>query len=83
MAHKSRLIGQCNFNIAINDHALATQSRVDARVNGTVDKIFFFIRYFLDVIHPLIYVDVAGAAAANAAAVMLQFDAVLQANVQH
>ena len=53
MAQEIRLIGQSNFNIAINDHTLATQSRIDARVYRTVNKILFFIRYFLDVIHPL------------------------------
>jgi len=71
MPQEIRLVGQSNLNIAVDDHTLATQTRVDARVYSTIDKILFFIGYFLDIVHTLTHVNMAGAAAANAAAVML------------
>jgi len=83
MTQKSVLIRQCYFNIAIDDYTLAAQARINARVYRPVNKIFFFVRYFLDVIHPLVYVHLAGTAAAYAAAIVLQFDAVFQANIKH
>ena len=69
--HKCRLIRNGNFYIAIDDHTLAAQARCYPRVYCPVYKIFFLIRYFLDVIHPLVYVDMTGTASANAAAIML------------
>lgn len=83
MSHKLRLIGYSYLNIAINDNTLAAQARIDMRVYSTVYKIFFLVRYFLDVIHPFGYVNMASTAATNAAAVVLKFNAVFQANIQY
>ena len=71
MPHKTRLIGQGNLYIAIDNYTLATQARCNTRVYGPVYKIFFFIRDLLDVIHPFINIYVAGTATANATAIML------------
>jgi hypothetical protein len=83
MPHKIRLIGQSYFNIAIYHHTLATQARVDARVNGPVNEVFFLVGYFLDIVHALVHINMAGAATAYTAAVVLQFNAVFQANIQY
>ena len=81
MAHKLVLVGYGYFYVAINDNALAAQPGINMRVHGTVNKIFFLVRYFLDVVHAFVNINLAGAAPANAAAVMLQLNTVLQANV--
>lgn len=81
MPHKIGLIGQSYFNIAVNYYALAAQARVNAWVNRTVNKVLFLVRYFLYVVHTLVNIYMASAAAANAAAIVLQFDTVLQANI--
>lgn len=71
MPHKTRLIGQGNLYIAIDNYALAAQSRCNARVHGPVNKVLFLIRDLLNVVHPFINVNMAGAATAYAAAVVL------------
>lgn len=71
MTKELRLIRQGNLYIAINNYTLATQARVDPWVNGPVNKILLFIRYFLDAVHSFINVNMAGAASANAATIML------------
>ena len=81
MAHKLVLVGYGYFYVAIDYNALAAQPGINMGVHGAVNKIFFFIRYLLYVIHAFININLAGAAAANAAAVMLQLNTVLQANV--
>jgi hypothetical protein len=71
VTHKTRLIRQGNFYIAINNYALAAQARCNARVYRPVNKVLFLVRYLLDVIHPLVNIYMAGAAAAYTAAIML------------
>ncbi len=83
MTQETCLIRQRHLDITIDNYTLATKARINARVNRPVDEILFLVRYFLDVIHPFVHINVAGAAAAYAAAVVLQFNAVLQANVKH
>jgi len=83
MTQELILIGHSNLDIAVEHYALTAEARIDARINSPVDKILFLVGYFLDVIHPPVYVNVAGAASANPAAVVLQFYAVLQAYVQN
>jgi hypothetical protein len=81
MAHKAGLIWQGNFNIAVNNNALAAQARVDARVYSPVNKVFLFVRYLLDIVHPFVNINMAGTASANTAAIVLQLYAIFQANV--
>jgi len=69
--HKCRLIGNGNFYIAINDYTLTAQARCYPWVYCPVYKIFFLVRYFLDVIHSPVYINMAGTASANAAAIVL------------
>jgi len=83
MPHEVRLIRQSYFNITIYHDTLAAQSRGNSRVNRPVDKIFFLVRYFLHVVHAFVYIDVARAATAYAAAIVLQFDAIFEANIQY
>ena len=83
VAQEIRLIRQSNFDIAILHHTLTTQARIDTRINCAIDEILFLIWYFLDVIHSFVHINMTGAASANAAAVVLQFDTVLEANIQY
>lgn len=83
MAHKVGLVGYGYFDIAINNNTLAGQARCDFGADGTVDKVFFLIRYFLYVIHTFGYIYLAGAATAYAAAIVLQVYSVLEANIQY
>ena len=64
-------------------HALAGQAGVDARVFGAVNKVLFFVADFGQFIAARVDVDVAGAAAAHAAAVVLQLDAIVEGHVEH
>ena len=81
MAKKIRLVWQCNFNVTIQYHTLATQAGINARVNRSIYKILFFLRYLLDVIHTLIYINMAGTAPANSAAIVLQINTILEAYI--
>ena len=73
-----------NYELHIGlDHALAGQARVDARVLGAVDKVFFLVGNLGQVVATRFDVDVASAAAAHAAAVVLQLDAIVQRHVEH
>ncbi len=78
-----RLVGNSYLNIAINYNTLASQARVDLRADGAVNKVLFLVGYFLYVVHTLVYINVAGAAAAYPAAVVLQVNTVLQAYIQY
>ena len=64
-------------------HALASQAGVDARVFGAVNKVLFFVADFGQVAAARVDVDVAGAAAAYPAAVVLQLDAVVEGHVEN
>ena len=64
-------------------HTLAAQTRVDARIDGPVDEIFFFIGDLGQRIAAAQHVHVARRAAANAAAVVLQLDTVVEGHIQH
>jgi len=78
------LIRNSNYQVFISlNNALAGQAGIQARVFGTVNKIFFFISNFRQVIGAGFYVNVAGAATANAAAIMLQFYMIIEGNIQH
>ena len=65
------------------DHALAGQAGVQARIDGAVDEVFFFFGDLGQVVHAGFHVNVAGAAAANAATVVLQFYIVIESHIQH
>ena len=62
-----------NIAAACLQHALATQPAVQAWINGPVNKIFFPVVQFFQVIFAFFNVNMAGAAGANAAAIVVQF----------
>lgn len=74
--------GYHNIFVALH-HALAAQAGVDARVHGTVNVVFFFVGDLGEVVHASLYVYMAGAAPAHAAAVVLQLYVVIERHVQH
>jgi hypothetical protein len=64
-------------------NALASQPRIDARIDGAVDKIFLLIGDFGQLVFALKHIHVACAAPANTAAVMLKVNIVVEGHVQH
>ena len=78
------LIGDGYYQIFVAlYYALAGQARIQARVYGPVDEVFFFFGNFGQVVHAGFHVDVAGRAAANAAAVVLQLYIIIEGHIQH
>jgi hypothetical protein len=75
--------GDYQFQLLIGQHALASEARVDARANGPVNEVFFLVRNLGQVVHALVDVDVAGATAAHAAAVVLQLNTVVEGYIEH
>lgn len=63
--------------------ALAAQARIDARVDGPVDEVFFFVADFGQLVFPLQHIHMAGTTAAYAPAVVLELDTVVERNVQN
>ena len=64
-------------------HALTGQARIDARIYGAVDEVFFFIADFRQLVAAFFHVDVAGTAPAHAPAIVLELDSVVQGHVEH
>ena len=62
--------GYYNVFVALH-YALAAQTRVNTRVYGTVNVVFFFVRNLRQVVHSGFYVHVAGTATAHTATVVL------------
>ena len=78
------LVGNGNDQVFVAlDYALAGQAGIQARIFGPVNKIFFFVGNFGQIAGAGFYVNVAGAATANAAAVMLQFYMIIKGYIQH
>ncbi len=79
------LVGQGHFDFpaTVFQHALAAQARVEAGVAGPVYKVFFFISQFRQVAFALVYIQVASAAGAYHAAVVVQFYIILQGYFQY
>jgi hypothetical protein len=71
------------LQLLIGQHALAGQARVDTRADGAVDEVFFLVGNLGQVVHALVDVDVAGATAAHAAAVVLQLNAIIEGYIEH
>jgi hypothetical protein len=67
---------------AIEQEALAAKAGVEARVHGAVNEILFLVAQLLEEVLALVYINVAGAAGANAAAVVVQVDIVHQGHFQ-
>ncbi len=71
------------FEIGAGQHALAGEAGVDARIDGAVNEIFLLVADVGQLVGARIDVDVAGAAPAHAAAIMLKLNAVVKRHIQH
>ncbi len=69
--------GDGNFGGVVEDNALTTKPTFNARVDGAIDKVFFFVGDFLNVLLSLFHVNMASRAGANAPAVVVQVYIVL------
>jgi hypothetical protein len=75
----ARLVGYLYFDngVVFEDDTLAAQAGFEPGVDGAVDEIFFFFGNFLQEIFPFFNIDVAGAAGADASAVVVEVDVVV------
>jgi hypothetical protein len=71
-----------DFTGTILQYALAAQPGIDSRVHGPVYKIFFAIAQFFDELSALVYIKMTGTAGANRPAIVVQFNFIVQANLQ-
>lgn len=68
---------------AVLHHALASQTRIDARVYGAVNEVLFFVADFWELVFALQHVYVACAAATYTTTVVLKLNTVVEGNVQY
>ncbi len=64
-------------------HALTAQPRIDARIHGTINKVFFFVADFGQLVFSLQHIHMAGTTAAHATAVMLKLNIIVEGDVQN
>ncbi len=85
VADNALLIGNGDSDIGVcnQENTLAGQSAFQSRVDGAINKIFFFIGNFLDEMFPFFHVDMAGGAGAYAATVVIEVDIVFFREFQH
>jgi hypothetical protein len=74
MPDNTGLIGDnyYDFGVFVEDNTLASKPTFQARISSAVDKVFFFVGYFLQVIASFFHVNVAGRAGANAATIVVE-----------
>lgn len=84
-SQKLCLIGQGDGNISccFQQHTLTAQPRIQSWIYSPVNKIFFFIRQFFNVLFSCFHIQMAGAACANTSAIVMQFDIVFQGYFQN
>lgn len=78
------LIGNFDLDdgVFVDDDGLAAEAAFDTGVDGPVDEVFFFIADFFERVFALVNVDVAGAAGADLAAVVVEVNFVLLGHFQ-
>ena len=69
------------FCIVFDEDALAAQARLDAGIEGTVNKILFAVRDFLEVLLASFDINMAGAASADHAAVVVDVYVIILGNL--
>ena len=79
-----RLVGNANFyyTVGIYQHTLAAQAGVDAWIACTVYKVFFAVVDLRHKFFSFLQVYMAGAASANHAAVVVQFNVIIQRHLK-
>ncbi len=79
------LVGNFHLDhrIVFQDNALATQTRFQAGIDGTVNEILFLVGNFFQLIVSLVNVNVAGTTGTNASTVVIQVNVVVFGNFQN
>ena len=72
-----------NIRVVFQNNALAAKAAFQARIDGAIDKIFFFIGNFLQKVLPFFHINVAGGAGAYAAAVVVEVHVVFFGQFQN
>ena len=85
VANNTALVGDGNayFGCFVQYNTLAGQATFEAWIEGAVNEIFFLVGYFLDKILPLFYINMAGRAGANTAAVVIQVNVAFFRDLQN
>jgi hypothetical protein len=84
VANDAALIGNGDGYIRsfFEDDALTSKTAFNARIDGAIDEIFFFIRYFLQELLPFFHINVTSGTSANTAAVMVEVHVVVFRNFE-
>ncbi len=79
------LVGDFDFDFCVvrQNNALTRQPRFDARIDGAVDKIFFFVRDFFQFVFAFQHKNVARAARANPTAIVVEVNVVKLGHFQN
>lgn len=64
--------GDSYFGVVIEDNTLTTKATFEARVDGAVNEVFFFVRYFFQKFVAFFYINMARGAGAHSTAVVIQ-----------
>jgi hypothetical protein len=78
------LVGNDDFDngILVSDNGLATQAAFNAGINGAIDEVFLLITDFFQRIFAFIDVDVASAASADFATIVVEVNLILLGHFQ-
>ncbi len=83
MAVKGGLIRYNHNDICLAfENTLASQAGIYFRINGPVNKVFFPVGNFLEIIHPFDHKNMTGAATANSSTIMMEVYIFLHGDIQ-
>lgn len=85
VADNSALIGNGDgyFSAVIENDALATQAAFKPGIDGAINKVFFLVGNFFQILLALFHINVTGGAGAYAATVVVEVNVVFFGNFQN
>ena len=75
--------GDGDIGVFIQNNALTGEATFQARIEGAINKILFFVGYFLQKILSFFDINVTSGAGANAAAIVVQVHIVFLGDLQN
>ena len=75
--------GYSDFGVVVENNTLTTKATFEARVDGTVNKVLFFVRYFFQKFIAFFHIYVARRACAHPTAVVIQVNVVVLGQLQN
>lgn len=79
MSNDPSLVGDGNgdLGVVVEDDALAAQAAFEPWIDGAVNEVFLFVRYFFQELVAFFHIDVAGGAGAYPAAIVIEMNIVI------